>query len=72
MTAEGWVLIIGALGTQVALGLQAWKGSRAIGSPNGLGTIHEALATIDGKLDVVSDRLEAVESRAEALESRVP
>lgn len=63
MSAEGWVLIIGALGTQLGLALQAWKGSRAIGSPNGLGTVHEALKTICGKLDALGVRVSKVEEK---------
>lgn len=51
MTAEGWVLIIGALGTQIGLALQAWKASRAVGTPNGLGSLHEALSTLNDKMD---------------------
>jgi hypothetical protein len=63
VTAEGWVLIIGAAGSQVVLALQAWKASRAVGSPNGLGTVHEALGTINKKMDVFCERLSTVEKK---------
>jgi hypothetical protein len=63
MTAEGWVLIIGALGTQVGLALQSWKASRAVGTPNGLGTVHEALKTIDSKLGSLCERVSALEGK---------
>jgi hypothetical protein len=43
--------------------LQAWKASRAIGTPNGLGSIHDALQTIDGKLDDFGHRLDVVERK---------
>lgn len=63
MTAEGWVLIIGAAGAQVGMILQNWKMGRAVGTPNGLGSIHDALKTMDGRLSTLCERLKAVEDK---------
>lgn len=57
MNAEGWVLIIGAAGSQVALALQTWKASRAVGNPNGSGSVHETLSCIKATVESIDQRL---------------
>ena len=54
------VTVVGALGTQIR---STMKLSRSIGSPNGLGSIHEAIAKMDGRLSGLCVRLEAVEEK---------
>lgn len=57
MTAEGWVLIIGAAGAQAGMLLQNWKMGRAVGNPNGTGTVHETLSCIKKTVDEINGRL---------------
>lgn len=63
MSAEGWVLIITAAGAQLGMLLSTLKTGRAVGSPNGLGSVHDALKSLDGRLSTLCDRLKAVEER---------
>lgn len=58
--------IITAIGTQLVAVVKAFRCQKAtaasVGSPNGLGTVHEALKTINGKLDGLSSRVAALET----------
>lgn len=58
--------LVTAVGTQLVAVVKAVRCQKqtadAIGSPNGLGTVHQALQTINGKLDSMDSRLTALES----------
>lgn len=63
MTAEGLVLVIGALGAQAGMLIQTWRTGRSVGSKNGTGSVHETLSCMNKKLDQVFARLDAVEKK---------
>lgn len=63
MSPEGWVLVIGAAGTQLGMLISALKTSRSVGKQNGLGTVHEALTSMDAQLKALCERLRAVEEK---------
>lgn len=63
MTPEGWVLVVGAAGTQAVLILQAWKAGRVVGNPNGSGSLVQKLDGIEKKMDAFCERLKTVENK---------
>lgn len=66
--------LVTALGTQIAVVIRAAKGQKAVsdsvGSPNGLGTVHEALSILDKKMDAQTSQLRNLSDRVEVLERR--
>lgn len=71
MSAEGIVLIITALSVQLLAPLLAHlKMQKTVGSPNGLGTVHEALKTVVTKVDALAECVHGIDERVGRLEER--
>jgi hypothetical protein len=59
--------LVTAVGSQLVAVIKAARcqkeTSASIGTPNGLGSVHDALRTIDGKLDGLTERVTVLEGR---------
>lgn len=61
MGPEGWVLVIGAAGAQLAMLLKTWQTGKAVGSPNGSGSLHDVVKLVCEKVDKLTDRVDRLE-----------
>ena len=71
MSAEGLVLIITAVSVQLlAPVLTHLRMQKTVGSPNGLGTLHEALHTVVEKVDAMAECVHSLDARVGRLEEK--